>query len=92
MIKSFRCKNTRKVFEGKMVAKWSSTQKQLERRLQVLDEATCLEDLKHLPSNRFESLVGNRKTQFSIRVNIRWRLCFKWIENEAHDVEMMDYH
>ena len=75
-----------------MVAKWSSTQKQLERRLQVLDEATCLEDLKHLPSNRFESLVGNRKTQFSIRVNIRWRLCFKWIENEAHDVEMMDYH
>ncbi len=92
MIKNFKDKNTKKVFEGESVIKWASIRRQLERRLQILDSATSLDDLKNLPSNRFEFLLGDRKGQCSIRVNKQWRICFNWIDDEAHNVEMIDYH
>ena len=65
---------------------------QAERRLQILDNATSLQDLSGLPSNRFEALRGDRLGQYSIRINDRWRLCFTWTEGDAYDVEIVDYH
>ena len=92
MIKSFNNKETREIFEGRAVKKWLSFKRQAEKRLQILDSATSLQDLRNLPSNNFESLHGNRKGQYSIRVNNKWRICFEWIDNEPHNVEIVDYH
>ena len=69
-----------------------STAVQTERRLQVLDDATNLQDLKGLPSNRFEALRGDRKGQYSIRVNDQWRVCFEWKNGDAYNVEIVHYH
>lgn len=92
MIRSFNDKETREVFEGYSVKKWLSFIRQAERRLQILDSATSVQDLKNLPSNHFESLQGNRKGQYSIRINNKWRICFEWVNNEPHNVEIVDYH
>jgi proteic killer suppression protein len=92
MIRNFQCKHTRSLFEGKDVKKWQAIRQQAERRLQILDMAVCLDDLRGLPSNRLEALHGDRKGQYSIRINNQWRICFSWVENEAHDVEIVDYH
>lgn len=92
MIKSFKCKKTQLLYDGNYVKSWQSFFEQAERRLQILDSATCIEDLKSLPSNRFEALHGNRKGQFSIRINKQWRICFTWLNDESHDVEIVDYH
>ncbi len=92
MIRSFKCKHTQLIYEGDCVNKWRSIHKQAEKRLLILDMATCLQDLKGLPSNRFEALYGNRRGQYSIRINLQWRICFRWVENEPHDVEIVDYH
>ena len=92
MIRSFKDKNTKMLYEGKLVKKWKTFSKQAEKRLLILDIATSLNDLKNLPSNRFESLKGNRKGQYSIRINSQWRVCFHWIKGEPHNVEIVDYH
>lgn len=65
---------------------------QAERRLQILDNATSLQDLRNLPSNRFEALRGDRVGQCSIRINDQWRICFKWEDGDAYNVEIGDYH
>jgi proteic killer suppression protein len=65
---------------------------QAERRLQILDSATCIEDLMNLPSNRFEALRSDRTGQQSIRVNQQWRICFEWREDGPYNVEIVDYH
>lgn len=92
MIRSCKDKDTEAVYEGKSVKKWLSIRKQIEKRMQILDMATSLEDLSHLPSNHFETLKGKRNDQYSIRINQQWRLCFKWIDGEPYDVEVVDYH
>ncbi len=92
MIQSFKHKDTQSLYEGKRVKKWHAFVKQAERRLEILDNATCLDDLRGLPSNRFEALSGNRKGQYSIRINTQWRICFKWFDHEPHEVEIVDYH
>ncbi|AAO90988.2 type II toxin-antitoxin system RelE/ParE family toxin [Coxiella burnetii] len=92
IIKSFKDKYTKYLYKGVSVSKWQAIRKQAERRLQILDSVTSLDDLRSLPSNRFESLRGNRKGQFSIRINKQWRICFKWINNEPTEVEIVDYH
>lgn len=92
MIKGFKDKHTRSIYEGLPVKKYQSIRRQVERRMQILDMATCIEDLMHLPSNRFEALRGNRKGQYSIRVNQQWRICFRWSEDGPYDVELTDYH
>lgn len=92
MIKNFKDKNTQSLYEGELVGKWQAIQHQAERRLQILDSATCLNDLKSLPSNRFEALRGDRKGQYSIRINLQWRICFRWEKDEPYDVEIVDYH
>ena len=70
----------------------SDVHRALMRKLQILDAACVLDDLKVPPGNRLEALAGDRKGQYSIRVNRRWRLCFKWSNGEAKEVEFVDYH
>jgi len=92
MIRSFRDKDARTLFEGKSVRRFRAIEKQAQNRLQYLDAATTLADLASRPSNRFEKLSGNRKGQCSIRINDQWRLVFRWTEDGAEDVEIVDYH
>lgn len=92
MIKSFADKETRDFFAGKRVRRFAGIERQAARRLQILASADSIEDLMLLPSNRFEALGGDRKGQYSIRVNDRWRLCFRLHDGEAQDVELVDYH
>jgi proteic killer suppression protein len=92
MIKSFKCKYTEKLFQREFVKRFSGIERQALKRLAVLDSAICKEDLQYLPSNRFEELLGDRKGQCSIRINIQWRICFRWDGQDAYDVEIVDYH
>jgi toxin HigB-1 len=62
------------------------------RKLLQIEGASTLDDLRAPPGNRLESLAGDRKGQHSIRVNDQWRMCFRWVDGEAHDVEIVDYH
>ena len=63
-----------------------------QRKLAQLDAAASLDDLRVPPSNRLEPLKGDRSGQYSIRINDRWRICFRWQDGDAHDVEIVDYH
>lgn len=92
MIRSFKDQDTRKIYDGYRVKKWHGFISQAERRLEILNSATCIEDLMRLPSNRFEALSGSRNGQYSISINMQWRLCFEWIDNESYNVEIVDYH
>ncbi len=92
MIRSFRDRDTRALYEGRYVRRFDSFASQAERRLQILDSATNLQDLASLPSNRFEALLGERKRQYSIRINQQWRICFEWRLDGPHNVEIVDYH
>jgi toxin HigB-1 len=90
VIASFKNKDTQALYEGKRVRRFQPFKAQAERRLQVLDAATRLEDLAALRGNRLESLSGERKGQYSIRINDQWRICFKWESGRAYDVEIVD--
>lgn len=94
MIRSFRDRRTQRFAEGERVAQFESFRRQAERRLRVLDAATALGDLTGLPGNRLEALKGERKGQYSIRINDQWRICFVWPAGTEgpEDVEIVDYH
>ena len=92
MIKSFHCKDTQALFEGKCPRRFKAIASVAERKLQMLDNACALEDLSTPPGNRLEALRGNLKGFWSIRINDQWRLCFRFTNNEAFDVEIVDYH
>ena len=92
MIKSFRDRDTEALFNGRRVRKFSGFVAQAEKRLEILEAATGLKDLSGLRSNRFETLKGNRKGQYSIRINDQWRICFEWRGGNAENVEIVDYH
>ena len=91
MIISFKCKKTERLYNGHRVAAFSGFKRQAEKRLRILDASDTLRALKSLPSNRFETLSGDRAGQCSIRINKQWRVCFQW-EEGAHEVEIVDYH
>jgi len=91
MIKSFKCKHTETLYSGKLAKRFSGIEEQAYRRLRILDSATTLGDLANFPSNNFEALKGDRKEQYSIRINRQWRVCFKW-DDAPFDVEIVDYH
>jgi proteic killer suppression protein len=94
MIRSYRDKRTERFAEGETVAKFESFRRQAEKRLRILEAATNLSDLRWLPSNRLENLKGDRKGQFSIRINDQWRICFEWPDgvDGPENVEIVDYH
>ena len=92
MIRSFGCKHTEALFNGQRVKRFQAFAAQAERRLEILDNARTIHDLMNLPSNRFEALAGDRKGQYSIRINQQWRICFEWQEGDACNVEITDYH
>jgi toxin HigB-1 len=94
MIRGFRDQDTKRFAEGKKVAKWEPFRLQAEKRLRILDAATSLSDLAALNSNRLETLKGDRKGQYSIRINQQWRICFKWPKDAPGplNVEIVDYH
>ncbi len=92
MIISFKGKKPERFFYGEDVKVYRGFAEQLSRRLIVLDSAESVRDLRELRSNRFEALTGDRKGQFSIRVNRQWRICFRWETKGPEDVEIVDYH
>jgi proteic killer suppression protein len=93
VIKSFRDKETERLFEGFFSRKLPhDIQRVARRKLLQIDAATRIETLRVPPANRLEALSGNRKGQWSIRINDQWRVCFVWREGNAHDVEIVDYH
>ncbi len=93
MIKSFKCKETERIFNRNFSGKFPrQIQKLAMRKLWMIDAAPDLLSLRVPPSNNLEALKGKRKGTFSIRINKQWRICFKWIENEAYEVEIVDYH
>jgi len=92
VIRTFRCKKTEALYNGQRVKEFQAFAEQAERRLQILDSAARVQDLSALPSNRFEALAGDRKGQFSIRINQQWRLCFEWGDDGPFNAEIVDYH
>jgi proteic killer suppression protein len=92
VIKSFKDRETAALFNGLRVRKFSSCAVQAEKRLEIPDAAISLRDLAGLPGNRLEALKGNRKGQYSIRINEQWRVCFEWRNGNALNVEIVDYH
>lgn len=93
MIKSFRNKEAERVFSRQLSSKLPHDIQQIARKkLVVIDAALQLKDLRIPPGNRLESLKGDRLGQYSIRINDQWRICFKWLDADAYDVEITDYH
>jgi proteic killer suppression protein len=93
MKKTFQNKQTEKVFLRKAVPKLSQDVYRVAlRKLLLLDAAEKLEDLRVPPGNKLEKLNGDRKGQHSVRINDQWRLCFRWEDGDAYEVEIVDYH
>jgi proteic killer suppression protein len=92
VIKSFKSKRTRALFEGERAKEFEAVRKVALRKLDMVDAAARLIDLRKPPNNRLEALKGDRKGQHSIRISNRWRLCFVWRGGHAHGVEIVDYH
>jgi proteic killer suppression protein len=93
MIRSFADRNAERIWNGQAVKRMPiQLQIAARRKLRMLNNATGLIDLKAPPGNRLEALKGTRKGQFSIRINDQWRICFHWRDNDAHEVEIVDYH
>jgi len=92
MIQSFRCKDTQKLAEGGKVARFRSFEAQARRKLYQLHLVRDALEMRIPPGNRLEKLHGDREGQWSVRINDQWRLCFRWGEEGAMDVEIVDYH
>ena len=93
MIKTFACKETQRIFSRQFSRKLpQSIQRVARRKLEILDAAEVLQDLRIPPSSRLEKLSGDRKGQYSIRINEQWRVCFEWRSGNAHGVGIVDDH
>ncbi len=94
MIESYRDRRTENFATGKHVKAFSGFRHQAEKRLEILDAATSLNDLAALPGNHFENLKGDRQVRYSIRINDQWRICFEWpkASDGPENVEIVDYH
>ncbi len=93
VIRSFADKETERIFSRQFSRKLPpEIQRNARRKLEVLNVAKALDDLRVPPGNRLEKLVGNRQGQHSIRINQRWRICFVWRRGDTYDVEIVDYH
>lgn len=92
MIENFKCKDTEKLFNDIFVRKFLKIERAARKKLEILEAAKDIEDLKSPPGNRLEKLHGDRKDTYSIRINDQYRLCFAWNGNDAKDAEIVDYH
>ncbi len=92
MIRSVKCADTLALSKGSRVKRFANIAAIARRKLRQLEIASNLEDLRIPPGNRLEALKGNRSGQHSIRINRQWRICFRWTEAGAEDVEIVDYH
>lgn len=94
MILNYRDKRTQAFIDEEFVREFHAFERQAWKRIEILDAATSLADLRALPSNRLEALKGDRQGQFSIRINDKWRICFEWADGDsgASNVEIVDYH
>lgn len=92
MIVSFAGRHTKRFYDGDRVKQFEPFRAQAERRLAFLNRVADLEELRALPGNHLESLSGDREGQYSIRINLQWRICFRWEDGDAYDVEIVDYH
>jgi toxin HigB-1 len=92
VIRSFRDKETEKVFRREFSRKFPGVAVVAKRKLDHIDAAATVSDLRAIPGNRLEALAGDRAGQHSIRVNDQWRICFRWVAADALEVEIVDYH
>jgi proteic killer suppression protein len=92
MIKSFKCKDTEKLFNDTDVRRFRSISRKARIKLEMLNATVSLDALKVPPGNRLEALKGDRKEQYSIRIDSQWRICFKWKDGNTYEVEIIDYH
>lgn len=93
MIKDFASSETEKIWIGEFSKRFpNEIQRQIRKKLRMIHNAGALQDLKVPPGNKLEALKGNRKGQYSIRVNDQWRICFDWVNENALNVEVVDYH
>lgn len=92
MIVSYRCSDTKALAEGRRVQRFSNIERVARRKLRQLQIAGRIDDLRVPPGNRLKLLKGKRDGQYSIRVNDQFRVCFRWSEAGAEDVEIVDYH
>jgi proteic killer suppression protein len=92
VIRSFRGRETERLFHREQSRAFGNIAKVARRKLRMLDDAARLDDLAAIPGNRLEALAGNRQGQYSIRINDQWRICFAWREGAAENVEIADYH
>lgn len=92
MIKTFKCPDTRALSKGERVRRFANIAVVARRKLRQLEIAGRLDDLRVPPGNRLEALKGDRAGEHSIRVNDQFRVCFRWTDTGAEDVEIVDYH
>ena len=93
MIRSFKDKETQKIFERQRSRRLPSEIQQVAlRKLRMLNQSSTLQELRIPPANRLERLSGDREGQYSIRINNQWRICFEWQNDDAFNVEIVDYH
>ncbi|MGD9006841.1 MAG: type II toxin-antitoxin system RelE/ParE family toxin [Desulfobacteraceae bacterium] len=92
MISSFKCKYTEALSRGNHVKKFVNIAKVARRKLRQLEIANCIDDLRVPPGNQLKALKGVRLGQYSIRINDQWRVCFRWTDAGAENVEIVDYH
>ncbi len=92
MIKSFKSKDTARLFNRLSSRRWRDIAGTARRKLEMLNAAKSLAELRVPPGNRLAALKGDRRGQYSIRINDRWRICFVWRGGDAYDVEIVDYH
>ena len=92
MIESFKCRDTEKVFNDYHVKRFRSISRKARIKLEILNAVVSLNSLMVPPGNHLEALKGDRKGQYSIRINSKWRICFIWEEGNTYNVEIVDYH
>ena len=93
MIRNFADKEAEKIWDGTLSRRLPADLQTIARRkLRMLNNAENLNDLRVPPANRLEALKGDRRGQYSIRINDQWRICFRWADGDAHDVRIIDYH
>jgi toxin HigB-1 len=93
MIRSFKSRETERIFNRERSQKLPSDIQQVAlRKLRMLNRVVTLQDLRVPPANRLEKLTGDRAGQYSVRINDQWRICFEWVEGDAQNVKIVDYH